>query len=434
MGGMMETIRNAFKIEDLRKKILFTIGLLGIYRVGTIIPVPGVDILRFNELFVDRLGDFGGLFDAISGGALSSVSIFAMSITPYINASIIMQLMTVVIPALERMQKEGEEGRKKIMQIVRYLTVALGLIQATALWYGTRAAMSPTFVGLEFLYALIVIGCFTAGTALIMWIGEQINEYGIGNGISLIIFAGIISRGPQAAVTIYEYSKIISDGTLVVSLLFVAIILLVFLAVLAGVIWVQQAERRIPVQYAKKVIGRKLYGGQSTYLPIKVNHAGVIPIIFAMSLISLPSTLISFFWANSTHPVVTFFRTFSGNPAYYLIYGLLIFGFTFFYSMIQFNPVEVSNNLQKNGGFIPGIRPGRQTAEYIGRVSNRLCWFDGFFLAFITLLPIILGGVTRMPGLWFGGTAVLIMVGVAIDLVNQLESQMMMRHYKGFLD
>jgi preprotein translocase subunit SecY len=434
MGGMMETIRNAFRIEDLRKKILFTIGLLAVYRIGVVIPVPGVDIAKFNEMFVDRLGDFGGLFDAISGGALSRVSIFAMSITPYINASIIMQLMTVVIPALERMQKEGEEGRKKIMQIVRYLTIALGLLQATALWYGTRSAMSPTFKGMEVLYAFLVIACFTAGTAMIMWIGEQINEFGIGNGISLIIFVGIISRAPSAATTIYQYANLISNGTLITAILFVAGVLLVFLAVLVGVIWVQQAERRIPIQYAKKVIGRKLYGGQSTYLPIKVNQAGVIPIIFAMSLISLPSTLISFFWAGSTNKIVTFFNTFAGNPAYYLIYALLIFGFTFFYSMIQFNPVEVSNNLQKNGGFIPGIRPGRHTAEFIAKVSNKISWFDGLFLALITLLPIILGGLTKMPGLWFGGTAVLIMVGVAIDLVNQLESQMMMRHYKGFLD
>lgn len=434
MGGMMETIKNAFKIQDLRKKILFTIGLLAVYRVGTVIPVPGVDILKFNELFVGRLGDFGALFDAISGGALSQVSIFAMSITPYINASIIMQLMTVVIPALARMQKEGEEGRKKIMQIVRYVTIGLGLLQATALWYGTRGAMSVSFKGMEVLYAFLVIASFTAGTAFIMWIGEQINEFGIGNGISLIIFVGIISRAPQAAKAIYETAQLKGDGSIILVILFIVAVLAVFIAVLVGVIWVQQAERRIPVQYAKKVIGRKLYGGQSTYLPIKVNQSGVIPIIFAMSLISLPSTLISFFWASSTGPVVSFFKNFSGNPVYYIMYALLIFGFTFFYSMIQFNPVEVSNNLQKNGGFIPGIRPGKHTADFIARVSNKISWFDGMFLALITLLPIILGGITKMQGLWFGGTAVLIMVGVAIDLVNQLESQMMMRHYKGFLD
>lgn len=434
MGGMMEIIRNAFKIEDLRKKILFTIGILAVYRVGCAIPVPGVDISTFNSLFVDRLGDVGALFDAISGGALSTVSIFAMGITPYINASIIMQLMTVVIPALERMQKEGEEGRKKIMQIVRFVTIALGLLQATALWYGTRAAMSTVFAGVEWLYALLVIASFTAGTAVIMWIGEQINEYGIGNGISMIIFIGIISRAPRGAQTIYEYSALFGENALLLRILFVVAVLAAFLLVLVGVIWVQQAERRIPVQYAKKVIGRKLYGGQSTYLPIKVNQAGVIPIIFAMSLISLPSTLISFFWASSESNIVQFFKNFSGNPLYYVIYGLLIFGFTFFYSTIQFNPVEVSNNLQKQGGFIPGIRPGKSTSDYIAKVSNKISWFDGLFLVLITLLPIILGGITNMPGLWFGGTAVLIMVGVAIDLVNQLESQMLMRHYKGFLD
>ena len=433
MGGMMETIRNAFKIKDLRKKIFFTLGLLIVYRIGCAIPIPGVDILKFNTLFVDQLGSVGQLFDAISGGALSTVSIFAMSITPYINASIIMQLMTVVIPSLERMQKEGEEGRKKIMQIVRYVTIGLGLFQATALWYGTRAAMAPSFKGLEVLYAFLVIASFTAGTAFIMWIGEQINEFGIGNGISMIIFVGIVSRAPKAATAIYEYAKIIASD-LIVQIIFSVAIVLVFLAVLVAVIWVQLAERRIPVQYAKKVVGRKLYGGQSTYLPIKVNQAGVIPIIFAMSLISLPSTLISFFWSSSTSPVVTFFRDFSDNPLYYIIYALMIFGFTFFYSMIQFNPIEVSNNLQKNGGFIPGIRPGRPTSDYISKVSNKISWFDGAFLALVTLLPIILGSITRMSGLWFGGTAVLILVGVAIDLVNQLESQMMMRHYKGFLD
>jgi preprotein translocase subunit SecY len=433
MGGMMETIRNAFKIKDLRKKIFFTLGLLIVYRIGCAIPIPGVDILKFNTLFVDQLGSVGQLFDAISGGALSTVSIFAMSITPYINASIIMQLMTVVIPSLERMQKEGEEGRKKIMQIVRYVTIGLGLFQATALWYGTRAAMAPAFKGLEVLYAFLVIASFTAGTAFIMWIGEQINEFGIGNGISMIIFVGIVSRAPKAAVAIYEYAKIIASD-LIVQIIFCVAIVLVFLAVLVAVIWVQLAERRIPVQYAKKVVGRKLYGGQSTYLPIKVNQAGVIPIIFAMSLISLPSTLISFFWSSSTSPVVTFFRDFSDNPLYYIIYALMIFGFTFFYSMIQFNPIEVSNNLQKNGGFIPGIRPGRPTSDFISKVSNKISWFDGAFLALVTLLPIILGSITKMSGLWFGGTAVLILVGVAIDLVNQLESQMMMRHYKGFLD
>lgn len=434
MGTMMETLKNAFKIQDLRKKILFTIGLLAVYRIGCAIPVPGVDIAKFNSMFVDKLGDFGALFDAISGGALSTVSIFAMSITPYVNASIIMQLMTVVIPSLERLQKEGEEGRKKIMQIVRYVTIALGLLQATALWYGTRAAMSSVFAGKGWLYAPLVIASFTAGTAFIMWIGEQINEFGIGNGISMIIFVGILSRAPKGIGTVLEYAKLIASDSILLQILFVLAIALAFLVMIVGVIWVQQAERRIPVQYAKKVIGRKLYGGQSTYLPIKVNQSGVIPIIFAMSLITLPSTLISFFWANSTSKVVLFFKNLSGNPVYYVLYGLLIFGFTFFYSMIQFNPVEVSNNLQKQGGFIPGIRPGKPTAEFIAKVSNKISWFDGIFLVLVTLMPVVMGGVTKMSGLWFGGTAVLIMVGVAIDLVNQLESQMLMRHYKGFLD
>ncbi len=430
MAGMADTLKNAFKIPDLRKKILFTLGMLIVYRLGIRVPVPGIDAEAFTAL-VDRFGQLGSFLDIISGGAFKQVSIFAMGITPYVNSSIIMQLLTVAIPALERMQKEGDAGRKKIQQFVRYLTIALAMLQAGAYWYATRSASSTSLPA--FLNAILVIVSFTAGTAFIMWIGEQINESGIGNGISLIIFAGIVTRGPDGVMMLFNYFKNWS----VTSNIFVAIIstigvAIIFLAVIVLVIFVQSAERRIPIQYAKKVVGRKMYGGQSTYLPIKVNQAGVIPVIFAISIVSLPSTLVSLF--GGTGPVAEWFMNFSKNPFYYVSYGLLILGFTFFYSMIQFNPIEVANNLQKNGGFIPGIRPGRPTAEFINKTSRRLSWFDGLFLILIVLFPTLLSAVTGAQGIWFGGTAVLILVGVAIDLVNQLESQMVMRHYKGFLD
>jgi preprotein translocase subunit SecY len=430
MGGMIDTLKNAFKIPDLRKKLLFTLGMLIIYRVGVAVPVPGISAAAFTDL-INRMGQLGSFLDIISGGAFKQVSIFAMGITPYINASIIMQLLTVAIPALERLQKEGDAGRKKIQRYVRYLTVGLALVQATAYWVATRSASSSTLP--YALNAILVIVSFTAGTAFIMWIGEQINEYGIGNGISLIIFAGIVARGPSAVQLLFAYFRNWSvTRNIFVSLIVTLLVIVVFVLIIALVVFVQQAERRIPVQYAKKVVGRKMYGGQSTYLPIKVNQAGVIPVIFAMSIVSLPSTLVSFFGSNG--PVAQWFMNFSGNPFYYLFYALLIFGFTFFYSMIQFNPLEIANNLQKNGGFIPGIRPGRPTSDFINATSRRLSWFDALFLVLIVLFPILMSAVTGMQGIWFGGTAVLILVGVAIDLVNQMESQMVMRHYKGFLD
>ena len=430
MGSMIETLKNAFKIPDLRKKLLFTIGILIVYRLGIRVPVPGIDQEAFTAL-IERFGQLGSFLDIISGGAFKQVSIFAMGITPYVNASIIMQLLTVAIPALERLQKEGETGRKKIQQMVRYLTVGLAMVQAIAYWYATRMASSSTLPG--FLNAILVVVSFTAGTAFIMWLGEQINEKGIGNGISLIIFAGIITGGPNAIKMLFGYFQYWSvTSNIFVSVIGTAAIIAVFVVVVALVVFVQSAERRIPVQYAKKVVGRKMYGGQNTYLPIKVNQAGVIPVIFAISIVSLPSTLVSLF--GGTGPVAEWFMNFSGNPFYYIFYALLILGFTFFYSMVQFNPIEIANNLQKNGGFIPGIRPGRPTSDFIARTARRLNWIDGLFLIVIVLFPVLLSAVTKAQGVWFGGTAVLIVVGVAIDLVNQLESQMVMRHYKGFLD
>ncbi len=430
MSGMIETLKNAFKIPDLRKKLLFTLLMLVIYRIGIKVPVPGIDSEAFTAL-IDRFGQLGNFLDIISGGAFKQVSVFAMGITPYVNSSIIMQLLTVAIPALERMQKEGDEGRKKIQQYVRYLTIGLALMQAGAYWFATRTASASTLPG--WLNALLVMASFTAGTAFIMWIGEQINEFGIGNGISLIIFAGIVTRGPSAVQLLYNYfQQWTIQRNVIVSVVGTILVCAVFVLIIALVVFVQMAERRIPIQYAKKVVGRKMYGGQSTYLPIKVNQAGVIPVIFAISIVSLPSTLVSLF--GGTGPVAQWFMNFSGNPVYYIAYGLLILGFTFFYSMVQFNPIEVANNLQKNGGFIPGIRPGRPTAEFIHKTARRLNWFDGLFLILIVLFPTLMSAVTGFSGIWFGGTAILILVGVAIDLVNQLESQMVMRHYKGFLD
>lgn len=430
MSGMVDTLKNAFKIPDLRKKIIFTLLMLVVYRIGIKVPVPGIDPAAFTAL-IDRFGQLGSFLDIISGGAFKQVSIFAMGITPYVNSSIIMQLLTVAIPALGRLQQEGDEGRKKIQQYVRYLTIGLALMQAGAYWYATKSASASTLPA--FLNAILVIASFTAGTAFIMWIGEQINESGIGNGISLIIFAGIVTRGPKAVTLLYGYfQQWTLTSNAIVSVVGTIAVIAVFVLIIALVVFVQMAERRIPIQYAKKVVGRKMYGGQSTYLPIKVNQAGVIPVIFAISIVSLPSTIVSMFGAQGK--VAQWFVNFSGNPLYYVFYGVLIIGFTFFYSMVQFNPIEVANNLQKNGGFIPGIRPGRPTSDFISKTSRRLNWFDGLFLVLIVLFPTLMSAITGAQGIWFGGTAILILVGVAIDLVNQLESQMVMRHYKGFLD
>ena len=430
--GMMETLRNAWKIPDLRKKILFTIAMLIVYRIGSHIPNPGIDATAFSDL-LNQAGSLGGFLDIVSGGAFKLATVFAMSITPYINSSIIMQLLTVAIPSLERLQKEGDEGRKIIQQYVRYGTVVLGLVQAIALYITMQGRGAVNDGGSVWSFLTITL-TFTAGTAFLMWLGEQINEFGIGNGISLIIFAGIVSRGPQGALSIIENYKLGNFGTGVIGVIVILIILAVFVGIIAGVIWVQQAERRIPIQYAKRVVGRKMYGGQSTHLPIKVNLAGVIPIIFAMSIMMFPSTIITMFFANADNWFVNLFKNPEKNYLYALIYAIMIMFFTFFYSVIQFNPIEIANNMKKNGGFIPGYRPGKATSDYISKVLNRITWFGGLFLAVITVFPIIVGNITNIPGLWFGGTAVLILVGVALDTVKQVESQMLMRHYKGFLE
>jgi len=436
MGNMLETLRNAFKIADLRRKLLFTIFMLLVFRFGSHIPIPGINAEEFQKAF-NNLGSLFGMVDIISGGSLKAATIFAMSITPYINSSIIMQLLTVAIPRLERLQKEGEEGRKKIQQYVRYGTVILGFFQASVMFISMKNMNSLTNANPGFIEYLTIALSLTAGTAFLMWLGEQITEKGVGNGISLLIFAGIVSRAPMGMYSLYENAIGGKFGPGVLGILGLAVILVVFLAVIAAVIWVNQAERRLPVQYAKRVVGRKMYGGQSTHIPIKVNLAGVIPIIFAMSIMMFPSTIIGLFGGDTSSGIVAFFTrpdTGWGAVGYSVVYSILIIFFTFFYAVIQFNPIEIANNLKKNGGIIPSVRPGKPTSDYISKVLGRITWFGGFFLAIVTVFPIIIGSVTGIQGIWFGGTAVLILVGVALETVKQIESMMLMRHYKGFLE
>lgn len=416
---MLETLRDALKTQEMRKKILFTLMMFLIFRIGSHIPVPGIDKTQIAAL-IENI-KLLGFFDTISGSALKNVSIFAMSITPYINASIIIQLLTVIFPRLEAIAKDD---RKKIVEYTRYLTVGLGFIQALgmAFYFRNTGAMADASV----MNMIIVILSLTAGTACLMWIGELITEKGIGNGISLIIFAGIVSRIPGGIAYLIEYAQ---QG--VMNIVFILIFLVVALAAIICVIIVNQGERRVPVQYAKRVVGRKMYGGQSTHIPIKVNSAGVIPVIFAMSLMFFPGTIASFFPDNAVASWIS--QNFSfDNVAYNLIYAVLIIFFTYFYSSITFNPIDVADNIRKNGGFIPGIRPGRPTSEYIMKVMSRITFFGGLFLACIAVLPAILMGVANMD-LYFGGTSLLIVVGVAIDTMKQIESNMMMRNYEGFM-
>ncbi|HHX19971.1 MAG TPA: preprotein translocase subunit SecY [Clostridiaceae bacterium] len=430
MGSMLQTLVNAWRIPDLRKKLQFTLVAILIYRLGTAIPTPMIDSAAFAAL-VERFGQLGQFLDIISGGAFKSVSVLALGISPYINASIIMQLLTFAIPALERMSKEGEVGQKKIQKITRAVTLVLSLVMATSYALMTRGATTPGIP--EWLSLTIVILSFAAGASFVVWLGEQIDARGVGNGISLIIFIGIASRLPSGAKTLFLYFQGLTvTKNILLAIGLVLLVVFVFIAIITIVVFVQSAERRIPVQYTKRVVGRKVYGGQSTYLPIKVNQSGVLPVIFAMSVLMVPSTIASF--TGSTGKFAMWLMNFNQNPLYYVVYTIMIVAFTFFYATISFNPVDIANNLQKNGGYILGIRPGRPTAEFIGRTARRLNWFESVFLAILVLMPSVLGMITGAHGIWFGGTAVLILVGVAMDIVNQLEAQMLMRHYKGFLD
>ncbi len=426
---MFQTIANAWKIPDLRKKILYTIGMLIIFRFGSFVPVPFLDRAAVASMLNgSSLLDFMNVF---SGGAFEQATIFAMSISPYINASIIMQLLTVAIPALERISKEGEEGRKKIAQWSRYLTVVLGLIQATGLYFTLRNNYHAV-TDSSFIAGLTIILSFTAGTAFLMWLGEQINEKGIGNGISLLIFGGIVSRGPQLVQAIIEYNK-----AQVLNVFTTIILLVVAIVVVAFVVSMTNAERKIPVQYSKRVVGRKMYGGQSTSIPIKVASAGVMPIIFAMSILAFPSTIAGFFGADITK-IEGFWgailKAFTPSHwVYGILYFLLILFFTYFYTAIQFNPIEMSNNMKKNGGFIPGIRPGRTTSDYINKVLSRITIVGAVFLGLIAVLPIFMSQFAGI-NISIGGTSLLIVVGVALETVKAMETQMIMRHYKGFLE
>jgi preprotein translocase subunit SecY len=418
---VLESLKNSLKVSELRKKLLFTLAMIFVFRLGAHIPVPGVNTEKFAELVSSGL--VFGFFDVISGGALKNFAIFAMGITPYINASIIMQLLTVVIPHLERLKKEGEEGRKKITQYTRYLTVVLAFIQGVGMVVGVKGALLHPGV-LPILSTALTI---TAGTVFLMWLGEQITEKGIGNGISLLIFAGIVSRVPQGFTSVVQYFQ---TGT--ISILSIISLVVIGALVIAAVVAVQEGQRRIPVQYAKRVVGRRVYGGQSTHLPLKVNQAGVIPIIFASSLLMFPESIAQMF-SNSAFAnyYVQWFGW--GSAAHTLIYALLIIGFTYFYTSVIMNPNDVADNIKKYGGFIPGLRPGRPTAEYIGRIMSKITLVGAIFLALIAILPNFVLVATQIPNIYFGGTALLIVVGVALDTMKQVESHLLMRSYQGFI-
>ena len=454
---MLETIRNAWKVPELKKKMLFTVFALLIFRLGAVIPVPYVNTQALGAYLESMTGTIFGLINAMSGNAFAMGTIFALGIQPYINSSIIIQLLTVAIPALERLAKEGgEEGKKKIAAITRYATVAIALLQGFGYFtlLRTRGLLNTGDMNMIWV-GLVVVLCFTAGSAFVMWLGEQITEFGIGNGISIILFAGIIARMPSAVTSMYSgvsiWSKLRDEAftaQLSESMLasyqkaalhpaMIPVIIIGALALVVFIVFITNAERRIPVQYAKRVVGRKMYGGQSTHIPMKVNMSGVMPVIFAQAIASLPATIAAFagktkesggFWGG----LLSVFDT--DAILYIIIYFFLILGFSYFYSAIQFNPVEIANNLKKNGGFIPGFRPGKPTSDFITKVLNKITLFGAIYLSVIAILPIVTGNLSGMSALGIGGTSVIIVVGVALETVKAMEAQMMMRHYKGFLE
>lgn len=418
---MLQTLRNAWRIPDLRKKMLFTVIMLIVYRAGSFIPVPGIDASLVRSL-VQRGGGLLEFYDMLSGGSFGNFTIFALNISPYITASIIIQLLTIAIPKLEQLAKEGEEGRKKITQYTRYGTIVLAIIQAIGITVGlfNQALISRSFIDVT-----VVILTLTAGTALVMWIGELITERGIGNGISLIIFAGIVTRIPTQ---ILQTATLAGVGEIsIISILLVAV---VTLAIIVGIVAIQEGQRRIPVQYAKRVVGRKMYGGQSTHIPLKVNQSGVIPIIFAMALLSFPSTVAFFFNEGVAANINRWIGP--GTMLNISIGLLLIIFFTYFYTAVSFNPVEVADNMKKYGGFIPGLRPGKPTSDYLQRVLGRITLAGSVFLALIWVIPTLMDRFTNVP-VFFHGTSIIIMVGVALETMKQIEAQMLMRHYEGFL-
>ena len=439
---MFRTIKNALKTPDVRKRLLYTLVLIIVFRFGCFITVPGIDEIALNEAMQSTEG-LAGLIDIISGGAFSRFSIFAMSISPYITASIVIQLLAMIIPSLERLTKEGgEEGRKKINRYTKILTIVLALVQSIAIFLSYRSL--GIFVDNTFLTGALVVTGLVAGTSILMWLGEQITNKGIGNGISIIIFIGIISGLGSGIESIWSIIMT-KDGFSTVGLLTALGIIVGAILLIAGVVFVQQAERRVPVQYSKKVVGRKMVGAQNTHIPLKLAMAGVMPVIFASSFMTFPAMIIQFFVqdiASQTGFLAALYNfsiattTSQVDPIYSItnaiVYLLLIIGFTFFYTYATFNPAEVSNTIKKNGGFIPGIRAGKPTTEYLSSIISKLTWFGGFFLAVIAILPMLLRFTTL--NIAFGGTSILIVVGVALETVQQLESQLVMRHYKGFLE
>ena len=447
MTNIAETFRNAFKIPELRAKLIFTLIILVLYRIGAAVPVPFVPAGAMEALFAMGDGGIFGFLDILSGQAFSSATLFALGIQPYITASIVMQLLTIAIPALEKLQKSGDEGRKKITQITRYLTVALGLVTGFGYYMTIRAfgmiAYDTLFVG------IVVVVCYAAGSSLIMWLGERINENGVGNGISIILFANIISTLPawilgMISGVIFQITGTGTAANVIGEIVRVVVILAGAIVVLGFVVYMSNAERRLPVQYSKRMVGRKMYGGQNTYLPIKVNMSGVMPIIFATSMVSVPATIIGFTNPNPAHGTFIWHvsRLFSPvSPLYMVICFALIIAFSYFYISISFNPLEVSNNLQKNGGFVPGIRPGKPTVTYITKILNKIVLIGGLFLGVVTVFPLIINAIaTAFAPQWglgaiaFGGSSLLIVVGVALETTREIEAQMTMRHYKGFLE
>lgn len=425
-----EAIGSLFKIPELKRRILFTLGVLIVYRIGAHIPTPGIDSAALAELFAQTKGTILGMFDMFSGGALSRLTIFALGIMPYISASIILQLMTIVSPHLAQLKKEGEQGQKIITQYTRYGTIVISLIQGTGISIGLEAMTSPGS-GLPIVpdpgwdFRLMAILTLTAGTAFIMWLGEQITERGIGNGISLIIFAGIVAGAPSA---VFMSMDLMGTGEL--SILVVLFLLVVMFAVVGAIVFTEGGQRRIPVQYAKRMVGRKMMGGQSTHLPLKVNTSGVIPPIFASSIIMLPATMAQFIdnpWMQQFSALMT-----PGTPVYSLFFVSAIFFFCYFYTAVIFNPTDVADNMKKNGGFIPGIRPGPKTADYIDRILSRLTFYGAMYLSFVCILPDYLIKYFNIP-FYFGGTSLLIVVGVSLDTMQQIESHLVMRNYDGFL-
>ena len=441
---MIQTIKNAWKIEELRKKILFTVFALLIFRLGSAVPVPFVDTQALGTYLDSMSGTIFGLMNAMSGGSFSTATVFALSIQPYINSSIIIQLLTVAIPALERLQKDGgEEGRKKIAAITRYTTVGIALLQGFGYYTLIKANGLLDLGDMNGVWAgVVIVASFVAGSAFIMWLGEQITEFGIGNGISIILFAGIVSRVPSMVQTLWlgvtnNISGITGDNVFSLPWWGAVLIVVGMLAIVVFIVFISNAERRLPVQYAKRVVGRKMYGGQSSHIPMKVNMSGVMPIIFAQSIASLPATIGAFAGWDTTAEgfgggLMRVFDT--AGLLYSVIYFLLILGFSYFYSTMQFNPIEVANNLKKNGGFIPGFRPGKPTADFIHKVLNKITLFGALYLSVIAIAPIITQNLTGARNLAIGGTSIIIVVSVALETMKALEAQMLMRHYKGFLE